>query len=1016
MILLKILFDKPRIFGLLLTFIFLAGIFSLNTLPRQENPELAQRWSTVQNVYPGASPTRIETQILEPLEAKLREVYELDEIISFASQGFSTTVLAIKDEVPPYLIEQVWSEVQDKMDQASFLLPSEVKPQLIRSSGPPITLLYSLTWNGEGNTPLILLSRIAEDLRQTLAYVGGSDRSQTYGAADEEVLVEIDNGQLSALGLSFQEVVQVLSGLDTKKPIGQISQNGKELLIKSKDNLTNISQVANLPIKVFNDFEIIRLGDIATLSKNPRDPPEELTLFNGQRSVLVNISGAFSQRIDLYVDDIEELVNEFRDQLPAEILLEKVYDESYYFKEKFSTLYTSILFAILIVVGISYFLLGFKSALIVGSVIPLTIFSVLFGCTLLGLPLHQTSMTGIIIALGLLIDNAIIVVEDFKYRRKLGHSREQASYETFQHLWIPLAAATATTALSFFPIAAGQGPSGEFVGGMAKTVILSITSSLFLALFIVPLLLNYLDKIKLFEKDIFGGNGYSNEKLVQRYRAILIWSYDVPKRGLMIAMILPALGFISFPFLKADFFPALDRNMFKVLVELPQNSNVESSEKAVLELRDSIAQSGIVQDDFWFIGRRLPRILYNVIGGDTALGANNLAQGVYISTSYQEMVTALPKLAKRLTSENPDLKIIVDKFDSGPPVDAAVEYSIDGPDLNILRALGKKLELVIRDAPGVFLTKSELGVGATNLEFTFNESNLALGSISSDFFINELAIASEGIVVGTMLDGNKELSIKIRGSSTDSIESTQFLSVPSKDGFDYSSNYGEFEVTNQANFISRDAGKRQNQISAWIWPDLLPSQTEKYLADKLETFKNELPPGYIFEVGGEAEARGQSQANIFSSAILFFVLIIIALVAALNSFRQAGLILSVAFWCTGLAFLGLTIGQANFGFIGLVGAIGLAGLSINDSIVVLSHIKEANANSPITKEDLVEVIIRSTRHVITTSATTIGGFFPLLLTSIFFKPLAWAMAGGVIGSAVIALFYIPACYVISKKL
>ncbi|MFL2714044.1 MAG: efflux RND transporter permease subunit, partial [Gammaproteobacteria bacterium] len=382
----------------------------------------------------------------------------------------------------------------------------------------------------------------------------------------------------------------------------------------------------------------------------------------------------------------------------------------------------------------------------------------------------------------------------------------------------------------------------------------------------------------------------------------------------------------------------------------------------------------------------------------------------------KEMTTVLPKLAKRLVNENPDLKIIVDKFDSGPPVDAAVEFSIDGPDLSILRALGKKLELIIRDAPGVFLTKSELAGGATNLEFTFNESNLALGSISGDFFINELAIASEGVVVGTMLDGNKELSIKIRGSSNDSIQSTQFLSVPSEEGFDYSSNYGDFNVTNQANFVSRDAGKRQNQVSGWIWPDLLPSQTEKYLADKLETFKAELPPGYIFEVGGEAEARGQSQSNIFSSAILFFILIIIALVAALNSFRQAGLILSVAIWCTGLAFLGLTLGQANFGFIGLVGAIGLAGLSINDSIVVLSHIKEANANSPITKEDLVEVIIRSTRHVITTSATTIGGFLPLLITSIFFKPLAWAMAGGVIGSAIIALFYIPACYAISKKL
>ena len=1016
MFFLKILFKQPRVFALLLIFIFLSGIFALNTVPRQENPELAQRWSTVQTIYPGASPARVETQILEPMEAKLREVYELNEIISFASQGFGTTVLEIKDDVSPSLIEQVWSEVQDKLDQSLFDLPEGLKPKLIRSSGPPTTLLYSLTWAGEGEVPLILLSRIAEDLRQSMAYVAGSDRSAVFGSADEEVLVEIDNAKLSALGLTFQEVAQSLSSLDTKKPIGQISNNGQEFLVKSQENLTNLSEVSNLPIKVLNEYEIIRLGDIANLSKNPRDPPEELTVFNGQRAVLVEIRGAFSQRVDLYVESIESMADDFKEQLPSEIVLEKIYDESYYFKEKFNNLYGSILFATLIVIGISYFLLGFKSAIIVGSIIPLTIFLVLFGCKLLGLPLHQTSMTGIIIALGLLIDNAIIVVEDYKYRRSLGNSRESASYETFHHLWIPLSAATATTALSFFPIAAGQGPSAEFVGGMAKTVILSITASLFLALYVVPLLLNYINQIKFFDKEIFSGSGYSNQKLLERYRAVLTWAYAVPKRGIMIAMVLPMLGFLSFPFLKADFFPALDRNMFKVLIELPQNSNVSSAEKSVLKLRESILESGIVVDDFWFIGRKLPRILYNVIGGDSGLGDNNVAQGVYIASSYDEMIKKLPTLAKRLNVENPDLKIIVDKFDSGPPVDAAVEYSIDGPDLSVLRALGKKLELILRQAPDVYLTKSELSGGAANLEFKFSESDLAMNSISGEFFINELAIASEGIKVGTMIDGNKEIPIKLRGSSNNSILSTQFLSVPSSNGFDYSSNYGEFEVTNQANFISRDAGKRQNQVAAWIWPGLLPSDTEKFLMDKIIKFEAELPPGYILEIGGEADARGKSQSNIFSSAILFFVLIVIALVSALNSFRQATLILSVAIWCTGLAFLGLTLGQANFGFMGLVGAIGLAGLSINDSIVVLSHIKEANANSPINKNDLVEVIIRSTRHVVTTSATTIGGFIPLLVTSIFFEPLAWAMAGGVIGSTVIAIFYIPACYAISKKL
>ena len=377
---------------------------------------------------------------------------------------------------------------------------------------------------------------------------------------------------------------------------------------------------------------------------------------------------------------------------------------------------------------------------------------------------------------------------------------QEASFESFHHLWVPLAAATATTALAFFPIAAGSGPSSEFVGGMAKTVILSITSSLFLALFVVPVLLNYMEKIKLFKKDIYSGTGYSNKKLLKRYRELLIWSYAFPKRAIMISMALPLLGFLMFPFLKADFFPELDRNMFKVFIELPQNSNTRTTEQRVLEIRESIAQTGLGQDDIWFVGRRLPRILYNVIGGDSGLGSNNIAQGVYFASSYKEMMAALPALAKRITGENPDLKIVIDKFSSGPPVDSAVEFSIDGPDLTVLMALGKKLELIIREAPDVYLTISELSQSSKNLEFKFDESSLILNSIPGEFFLNELAIASEGFVIGNMLDGNKEVPIKIKGTSEDLIESTQYLSMPANDGFDYTSSYGDFEVTNQANF------------------------------------------------------------------------------------------------------------------------------------------------------------------------------------------------------------------------
>jgi len=1014
---LELLFNKPRVFALMLIFIILSGIFSFGSVARQENPELAMRWSTVQVVYPGASPTRLETQVIEPVEATLREIYELGEIISFIQDGFGTIVLEIKDEVPPALIEQVWSEVQDKLDQSTFFLPADVKPKLIRSSGPPSTLLYAVTWKGAGESPFILLSRVAEDFKQTLAYTTGTDKANIYGASAEEVLVEISNAKLSALGLTFQDVTQALAGLDNKKPVGTISSNGQEITIKSKDNLISLAEVAALSVKVLNDVEIISLGDIALITKAPLNPPEELSIYNGERAILVEVRGAFNQRVDFYVDSVRGVAEQFIAELPSEISIEEVYDESLYFKQKFENLYGSILFATFIVIGISYFLLGFRSAMIVGSIIPLTIFLVLLGCNMLGVPLHQTSMTGIIIALGLLIDNGIIVVEDYRYRRKLGLGSRESSFASVQHLWIPLTAATVTTALAFFPLVAGNGPSVEFVGDMAVTVILSVTSSLFLALFVVPIFLNFMEKSPYLQGDFFSGTGYSNQKLLLWFRETLTWSYAKPRRAIMIALSLPLIGFLMFPFLKQDFFPELDRNMFQVLIELPQNSSTLKSQEAALEIRESVLATGIVKDDMWFIGRRLPRILYNVIGGDSGLGSNNLAQGVFIATSYKEMMRVLPDLAKEMTSQYPELKIVIDKFNSGPPVSSAVEFRIKGPDLQILKVLGERLEVVLKQAPDIFLTESELSRAATNLQFQFNGSNLALSNLSGNFLINELAIASQGAVIGTMLDGNKELPIRLRASIPNGlVDSTKFLSFPSQDGIDYASSFGEFQINSQVNFISRDAGKRQNTVKAWIWPGLLPSESEIFLKDKVSTFADALPPGYTLSVGGQADARGQSQSNIFSSAFLFLVLIMIALVAALNSFRQATLILSVAGLCTGLAFVGMTLGQANFGFIGLVGAIGLCGLSINDSIVVLSHIKEANAQEPLTKKTLVEVVIRSTRHVITTSATTVGGFLPLLLTSIFFQPLAWAMAGGVIGSAIIALFYIPACYAISKKL
>ena len=377
----------------------------------------------------------------------------------------------------------------------------------------------------------------------------------------------------------------------------------------------------------------------------------------------------------------------------------------------------------------------------------------------------------------------------------------------------------------------------------------------------------------------------------------------------------------------------------------------------------------------------------------------------------------LPKLAKSIVMNNPDIKIIINKFDSGPPVFASIEYRLMGDNTSVLKELGSKLELILSTGSNVYLTKSELSQTSANVQIKFDESKLSVSNINNDYFTQELSIATQGKFVGTMLDGNKEIPVRIRGQRYQSIEDViKFIVFPNNSTIDFAGSYGDLKLSAMPSVLTRFKGVKQNGIQAWIWPGELPSATEISIKKDVQDFINNLPQGYSIEVAGEAAERSESRSQIFSSATIFFILIGIALISALNSFRETMLILSVAIMCLGLAFIGLVIGQANFGFMSLVGAVGLIGLSINDSIIVLSHLKEQNSNKNINKKEIVDVVIRSSRHIFTTSLTTFGGLLPVLIFSVLYQPLAWAMAAGVLGATFTALLYIPSMYIIKIKI
>ena len=1014
----NIFLERPRILFLTLAFILLSGISSLFSVPIQENPELAERWGNVGVFYPGASPERIETQVINDLEIKLREIVEIDELDSIISQGYSKTHIELEDSVPPDKIEETWSRIQGKLDQ--IIPPDEATVILNRTAGPPITLEYIIDWNGDGEPPIIMMSRLAQQLKRKLSSIPLTKETAVYGETDEEIIVEIDSAKMSSLNLTYGDVANSIRSFDNKKPVGVISNNNSEFLIRLKDNINSPQKVGEIPVKIINQSEIIRLQDIGNISIEPASPVEDIFLYNGKQVISVSATGTMSQRVYDYVDRVEAVVEEMRQVLPEEFSINRIYDESIYVSSKFSELIKSFSIAAFFVLSLSFLLLGIRPGLIVTAILPFSVSLVLLGCRLIGLPLHMTSITGIIIALGLLIDNGIIVVEDYKFRRSQGLSVKESINETLIQLTTPLAAATGTTVFAFMPIVTGEGSSVEFVGGLAITVIMSIIASLVLALIMVPVLMSYMEKIPYFANIKVHEEGYRNEKLLRKYKTFLTWAFEIPRRAILVSISLPFLGFLLFNTIDKDFFPSSDRDMFRVHIDLPENSSsIKTAEKARL-IREQILQSDLIEieKDYWFVGRWMPRVLMNIVGGMEKTGSNNSAQAVFFARDYYEMIDKLPELSRLIVSKNPDTTIFIDSFYSGPPFFSDIRYDIFGDDENVLLELGSELELIINDAPDVSHTRSEATSSNTNVEFEFDSSNISLAGKNTELMVNELFAANNGLVISSMLDSNIEIPIRVKGlvNSSDITGDSSSISISNSDSIDFIGNYSKTSLNKSPSTITRISSQRVNIVEGWVWTGTLASETESYIHDEVERFKKNLPPGYSIKQSGEAEVRGDSQSQIWSSAIVYIFFITIGLVFALNSFRETALILSVAFLSMGLSFVGLIVGFQNFGFIATIGAIGLIGLSINDSIIVLSHIKERARKSLMTKSDLIEVVIRSTRHIITTSLTTLGGFVPLIFASIFFRPLAWAMSVGVLGATLTALLYIPAMYIWMKKI
>ncbi|MEM1452076.1 MAG: efflux RND transporter permease subunit [Planctomycetota bacterium] len=1005
----NLFYRSPRLLTLTLLLILTAGFASFQLLPRAEDPELTARNASIFTAFPGADAERVEALVTDVIEDMLAEFEEIKEIKSASRAGLSTIAIELLDSV--YEVEEVWSRVRDDLGDVRAELPAgATEPDFVEFELSAYTLMVGLTWTLDSEPERAILGRIAEDLADDLRAVPGTHDVVLHGEPKEEVLVELDPGKVAALGLDARSIAAAISRSDAKVAAGEIYGSRNDLQLEVSGEIDSLERICDIVIdRDTRGGAFVRIGDIATVTKAERTPQPSIALIDGEPGIVVSARMETGRRVDIWADRATEVTRKAIADLPHGVRGEVLFDQSGYTESRLSDLVFNFLLGAGLVMIVIFFTMGWRSALIVGSALPLTTLMVLQGLRTFDVPLHQMSVTGMIIALGLLIDNAIVVVDEVRQRLQSGETRADAVSHAVKHLAVPLLGSTLTTCMAFGPIALMPGAAGEFVGPIAISVILAVASSFFLALTLTPALAGHLDRLFPVQgKDGFANRGLYSLRLDRVYSRGLAFLYRRPVLGVGVALVFPLVGFLAAPRLPEQFFPPADRDQFNVQFYLDPTASIEATEDMANRARAIALAHPRVDRVHLFVGESGPKYYYNLV--ESQRDAAFYAQALIQLDGPSDSIGVVREVQAALDRELSDAVVLAQQIEQGPPFDAPVELHLYGPDLAGLREIGEQLRLILTEVPEVTHVKSTLDGGAPKLRVKLDEEVTRMAGIDNLGVADALQLGLDGAPGGSLIEATEELPVRVRmrEEARKDVERVGTLEIATATGWTNLASLGTLELVPETASIAHRNRRRVLTTQGFVEAGTLPSQVLGDFLAELEARDLELPRGYELEVGGESAKRDEAVGNLAGSAALLLVLMAASLVLTFNSFQLAGVIGMVGFLSVGLALAAVATYGAPFGFMTIVGAMGLVGIAINDSIVVLAALREDSGSRAGDVDATVGVVRRASRHVISTSLTTMAGFAPLIIAGGgFWPPLAVAIAGGVAGATLIAVTLVP---------
>ncbi|WP_194723131.1 efflux RND transporter permease subunit [Noviherbaspirillum malthae] len=997
----------------LIVALLIGGILSYGRLGQDEDPPFTFRAMVVRAIWPGATSLQMAEQVTDKLEKKLQETPYIDKIRSYSKPGETLIILQLRESTPPKDVPSAWYQVRKKIGDIRNTLPSGVLGPFFNDEfGDTYGSIFAISADGFNYAEM---KDYADFVRQQFLKVPSVSKVELFGVQDEKINIEFSHKKFAQLGIGFDSIVNQINAQNAVEATGVLVTPTDNLQVRVTGAMASAKDLENLELRA--NGTTFRLGDFATVRREYKDPPQDKMRFNGKEVIGLGISMERGGDIIALGRNLEATVDELKGKLPVGIELQRVSDQPKAVSSSVNEFLHTLAEAVLIVLAVSFVALGLhtkplrldvRPGLVVALTIPLVLAVTFLFMRIFSIDLHKISLGALIIALGLLVDDAIIAVEMMVRKMEEGLSRFDAATFAYTSTAMPMLTGTLITAAGFLPIGLAKSAAGEYTFSMFSVNALALIISWFVAVLFTPYIGYILLKVKP-STHADGQHELFDSPFYSRFRRVVNWCVEWRKTTILLTLGVFVLGVVGFRFIEQQFFPDSSRPELMVEMWLPEGSSFKATEAQAKKFEAFIGKQDGVESVTTYVGTGSPRFYLPL---DQIFPQTNVSQIVVLAKDLKSREALRLKIAKVFDNDFPGVRGRVKLLPNGPPVPYPVQFRVTGYEVDKVRAIADQVKEVMRANPNAVGVNDNWNESVKVVRLDVDQDKLRALGISSQSLMRAANTILTGTTVGQYREDNKLIDIVVRQpvEERSTITALQQANLQSASGRAIPlAQVARVSFVWEPGVVWREGREWAITVQSDVVDGIQGPTVSSQISPALDKLRATLPAGYRIELAGAAADSGKAQESIAANVPLVIFIIFTLLMLQLHSFSRALLVFLTGPLGVAGAAMALLLLQRPFGFVAQLGVIALFGMIIRNSVILVDQIEHDIGQGAAPWNAIVESAVRRFRPIILTAAAAVLAMIPLS-RSVFWGPMAVAIMGGLIIATALTLLFLPALY------